>query len=423
MTDFVRFRVLLVAAMAVSPMGLSGQFRASEPVLEPGPVGGQTAAIVFTLMANEVRATSAAWVFAKFQDENGNWRDVRWAESGHSVQRQTGTSGALDALPATGGPFVPGLILEGPRGMDPVGDGEWTVELIWDYSTSQIELPEAGYPVSLQVIDMVRIPEGPFALGEAAGSDDTSAFVGPGAMPLQVTSEDAIEVGSEGLLYEASDYGGDRAGPVPAAFPKGFTGFYVMRQELTDGQYAAFLGSLSGRGRAARDVTRTPGYADAGGSIVSREGDVFATEPDRPANFITWADGIAWAAWAGLRPMSELEFEKIARTPQQGGAEGILGGRWERTVSVGTPEGRRFLGSHGLGFLDDLAQPFAFLNGDWPGPMAVGSGFRGGADGLDAFTTPGHRVYAAYDATYGGENEGFRAVRTAWQRPSGGLDP
>ena len=49
----------------------------------------------------------------------------------------------------------------------------------------------------------------------------------------------------------------------------------------------------------------------------------------------------------------------------------------------------------------------------WPGPMAVGSGFRGGAEGLDDFATPGNRIYGAYDATYGGVNEGFRAVRTA----------
>jgi hypothetical protein len=48
--------------------------------------------------------------------------------------------------------------------------------------------------------------------------------------------------------------------------------------------------------------------------------------------------------------------------------------------------------------------------------MAVGSGFRGGADGLGDLSTPADRVYAAYEATYGGPNDGFCAVRTAPRR-------
>ena len=123
--------------------------------------------------------------------------------------------------------------------------------------------------------------------------------------------------------------------------------------------------------------------------------------------------GDVLSAWAGLRPMSELEFEKIARGPDHYGVEEILGGRWERVVSLGTPEGRAYRGTHGLGFLDTLGQPYTCLNADWPGPMALGSGFRGGAEGLDAFATAGNRIYAAYDATYGSAVEGFRAVRTA----------
>ena len=183
-----------------------------------------------------------------------------------------------------------------------------------------------------------------------------------------------------------------------------------MRRELTEGQYAAFLSTLSGRARAARDITTNPAYAESGGTIGTDD-TVTVDDPDRPASFITWADAIGWAAWAGLRPMTEFEFEKIARGPDSYGVDAMLGGRWERVVTLGTSEGRSFSGSHGLGFIDELGQPFAFLNGDWPGPMAVGSGFRGGF-GPDTFTTAGNRVYGAYDATYGGENEGFRAVRT-----------
>ncbi len=358
------------------------------------------------ISAADVPARSALWVFAKFQDESGNWRDVRWAESGHAL---ASTSGEAVVSPGTGGPFVPGVFLESPSG----GPVEWSATLQWDLSTSGVELGMNGFELMVMTVEMIRVPEGSFTAGDGQASSEISTFFGPDGAPVTIESEAAISVGEgSGLSYAASDFGGDLAGPIPEEYPKGFAGFFVMRRELTDGQYASFLSTLSGRALASRDITQTPGYADAGGSIRVDE-FVSAGDPDRPASHVTWADAIAWAAWAGLRPMSELEFEKVARRADEWRVEAMLGGRWERVVTLGTPEGRRFRGSHGLGFLDELAQPFVFLNWDWPGPMAAGSGFRGGADGLADFSTPGNRVYGAYDATYGGENEGFRAVRTA----------
>ena len=35
----------------------------------------------------------------------------------------------------------------------------------------------------------------------------------------------------------------------------------------------------------------------------------------RPCNHLCWADAVAFAAWAGLRPMTELEYEKACRGP------------------------------------------------------------------------------------------------------------
>lgn len=44
---------------------------------------------------------------------------------------------------------------------------------------------------------------------------------------------------------------------------------------------------------------------------------VFSTStPDRACNWLAWMDGAAYADWAGLRPMTELEFEKTCRGPQ-----------------------------------------------------------------------------------------------------------
>ena len=53
-------------------------------------------------------------------------------------------------------------------------------------------------------------------------------------------------------------------------------------------------------------------YPDRG-TIEFENGIYKARNPDRPANFISWDDGCAFADWAGLRPYTELEFEKACR--------------------------------------------------------------------------------------------------------------
>jgi hypothetical protein len=102
---------------------------------------------------------------------------------------------------------------------------------------------------------------------------------------------------------------------------------------------------------------------------------------------LSWADGAAFAAWAGLRPMTELELEKAVRgsrepLPDEIGPSywGIGGfGRWdwdavksdcqcERPVTVGNAAGRKFTGTHGRGTLA--------LPADWPQEDAGGTGLR-----------------------------------------------
>jgi formylglycine-generating enzyme required for sulfatase activity len=42
------------------------------------------------------------------------------------------------------------------------------------------------------------------------------------------------------------------------------------------------------------------------------------TNPNVACNYLSWADGAAYADWSGLRPMTELEFEKACRGEQPG---------------------------------------------------------------------------------------------------------
>lgn len=41
-----------------------------------------------------------------------------------------------------------------------------------------------------------------------------------------------------------------------------------------------------------------------------------ADQPDRPCNFLSWPDIVSYAAWAALRPPTNLEYEKACRGPR-----------------------------------------------------------------------------------------------------------
>jgi hypothetical protein len=109
-----------------------------------------------------------------------------------------------------------------------------------------------------------------------------------------------------------------------------------------------------------------------------------AAAPHVACDGLAWRDALAFSAWAGLRPMTELEFEKACRGPIQpvsdefawgtattnivtdsdrarGGASywGILdltGNLVENTVAIGRPIGRQFDGAHGEGRVGDLSE-------------------------------------------------------------------
>ncbi len=379
----------------------------------------------------EPTGEEAAWIFGKFERAAGVWGDIRFDAPLSRV--------AVSVIPVTlPAGYAHGLLVHRPR-----GSNRAQVEATWTLEASFFDMPDSGVDVLMWGVDMVKVPEGAFAVGGAEGSSMTyQAFRAGGTddEPFTIASEAAIEVGDATgqLAYSVAEgeayIGGDMGGPIPDLFPKGYEAFWVMKYPLTQGQYAAFLSAIGPRARSSRDITTNAGYQEQGGSINCGE-NCSATFPDRAANFLSWADAIGWASWAGLRPMTEFEYEKAAAgTPflESRYADGELpesvydsarvsdlgvvdmrGGLWERVVSVGTPQGRAFRGSPGQGFVDDLGYPYGFTNPDWPGPRALGSGYRGGTEGLQGLSERTNRTYGAYEATYGNNSQGFRAVLSA----------
>jgi formylglycine-generating enzyme required for sulfatase activity len=268
------------------------------------------------------------------------------------------------------------------------------ISFLWDYGSAGVEAIGEFVDLRLIGIEMVYVPEGSYYLG--SGGEEAECFSDAEGGALEIGSEGALTLGSVSL---------------PAAFPKGYGGFYGMKYELGNGLYDLFL---EGTGRPG-----LPSGSDLSASAGNLDG----------------AEGLLLADWLGLRPMTELEYEKaargveapvaneyawgdtvltvyrgLARAPEGNsrlssgasywGLMGLSGGVWESCVGVDSPEGQAFDGSHGDGNLGSTA---------WSG-LSGGIGLRGGSNQSEWGTL---RVSDRSRSSGGVSDRGFRLVRTA----------
>jgi len=169
---------------------------------------------------------------------------------------------------------------------------------------------------------MVYVPQAAFSVGSGGAESDAFFSYPDTTQPYTITSENSIPVGPvNGQLYyhNLSGNAGDGAGPIPAAFPKGYKAFYCMKYEITQDQYTAFLATLT-----VPQANFRLGYLTASmrafGSLACRNGitgttpaNVATSNPFLPCNFINWFDLTAYLDWSALRPLTEMEYEKACR--------------------------------------------------------------------------------------------------------------
>jgi formylglycine-generating enzyme required for sulfatase activity len=87
-----------------------------------------------------------------------------------------------------------------------------------------------------------------------------------------------------------------------------------MKYEVTQQQYVDFLNTLTQTQATARKHTLDP-LADRYAITGTTVGNYSTNNPNVACNYLGWADDAAYADWSGLRPMTELEFEKACRGP------------------------------------------------------------------------------------------------------------
>ena len=253
----------------------------------------------------------AAWVFIKFRlDPSLPWNHATLSSAGH-VQ----PSGSSITVPTD----LKGAFMF--RSADGSGNVSFPgAQLQWNYGASGVA-DNAVIEVRVMAIEMVLIPQGPYSIGDGASGTRQFELAQTGA-PYTVNSEAAITMGGAGAtsLNAHNNVGGalddfsySATQTLPAAFPKGFQAFYAMKYELTEGQYVDFLNMLTATQQAARFMNQT----GVNGNTIDDTGvapDIHVTTaPERACGHQSWFALAAYADWAALRPMSEMEYEKMCR--------------------------------------------------------------------------------------------------------------
>jgi len=288
----------------------------------------------------------AAWVFVKFRRNGGDWYPARLNDSGHTVPAgaslDVGLADTANSFNANSNPGVGVLVY---RSAD--GTGTFTktgFSLVWKYTLDSVDDNDT-VDIQVHAIEMVYVPDGAFFAGDNAtstgsfkqGSSDNDPWYIGGESAITTANAAGSGTGVDGTAEEYyyvtdSSSDDDATGDVfsiPANFPKGYKKFYVMKGEISQGQWAAFFNTLTADQKSARDVTDATGKNSD--STVNRNavdwtsgdakikdsgtGEVFFHVA---MNFLSWADVAAYLDWSGLRPMSELEFERVGRGPYGG---------------------------------------------------------------------------------------------------------
>jgi formylglycine-generating enzyme required for sulfatase activity len=307
----------------------------------------------------------AAWVFVKYSVSGGEWQHATLNSTGHTTP-----SGAAIDVPGDGkGVFI-------YRDANGTGSNNWdNLELQWNYFADGVA-DDANVSVKVFGIEMVSVPEGSFYVGDGTSTNITAQLeAGTSGTPFQITGEGSLTLGGGGagsignnnksgqLLFPTGDDFDDAASQtLPAAFPKGFNAFYIMKYEVSQQQYVDFLNCLTRTQQNSRTTIDISVTTPSNRSIMVTSGTIYrnsircdavlpASGPitvycdlngdetpgdggDIAMNYFNWADSKAFADWAGMRPMTELEFEKACRGTIAAVADEFA---WGSTAIKGAP--------------------------------------------------------------------------------------
>lgn len=285
-------------------------------------IGNQTVIVQFDVSwDNSWRISSgpanwdAAWIFVKFRRNSGSW--------GHANINIASLEVAGGTLEVTSDEVGATLY----RDSDGTGNVSFTgVQLQWDYGENGVTNVDV-LDVLVFALEMVYVPGGSFFVGDSDPTTNSKFFsvlFGMARPPSLVFSEAPITIQNVfGSLYYFNDSGfaGDQTGTLPVDFPKGFDAFYCMKYEATEGQWVDFFNTLDATMKTNHDLTDI-NHKNSDNEMFRNTiswpiaaTNAITSAPDRALNFTDEDNMSAYLDWSGLRPMTELEFEKACRGP------------------------------------------------------------------------------------------------------------
>jgi hypothetical protein len=291
----------------------------------------------------KVESWDAAWVFVKFLDET-HAKSNLWQHAlldADAARHQAPAGAALDVgLNDDGGNGVGVFIYRDAPGSGPIAYKGVTLKWLRPPSSLNTETRTLISDLRVHAIPMVYVPQGPFKTK------------GPWGHPLSpISNGNTTKAGGYRVGQSAEGWAGWgtnhvatirrlrlEAGTAPKsdAWPNGYGAFYCMKYSISQGQYADFLNSLP----VVQDELRYYCGYNVNRFSIRRVADkaVYTAEaPDRACNFLPYNRIYSYTAWAGLRPITDLEYEKACRGPRDVTSEADAWGAAVCAPAVGLP--------------------------------------------------------------------------------------
>jgi formylglycine-generating enzyme required for sulfatase activity len=304
----------------------------------------------------------AAWVFVKYRVGAGPWAHATLSTTNSDHSAGSGTAATISTTSDGIGTFI---YRTGN------GTGTFNIEnaqLRWNYRANTVD-DNAEIQVQVFAVEMVYVPGGTFTVGDGASQ---AGNVGPAGYAL-TTIDNATKYPAGGCCGNGSS---NEFHQIPASisngYPNGFNHYYAMKYPITQKGYVDFLNTLTRAQQANRHFGNAAGdymAATTGQtSPLNRNGvkivNAPSTEPWTYAcdlnssngvnqaddglhiacNFLNYSDLLSYLDWAGLRPMSVMEFEKLGRGPtaavsgEYAWGSATIPGKALTLSNIGTPE-------------------------------------------------------------------------------------
>lgn len=315
-----------------------------------------------------------AWLFVKYYDvDNCRWKHA-WLSTTDNDHTITDAGGGTNPAyiqvemsnvsGAIGDKAMGAIVYRQKEGS---GNNNWNVRLRWEYGTEATHFVKLSDVKTVKVFgfEMVYIPTDAFYLGDLNTKTDLGYshhfqhYYSP--WPVKVISNrpiycgyksstsskfhwnnnatpvfDTILMGKRYWWTWADGYEdigfcyGEQNSPnnsyaFPVNYPKGYNAIYCMKTEVTQNLYCEFLNTLY---NLAPDHKRYPNKYGSYRFNIRWSGEKFicdasgrgtGTEVDDGGwvalNWVSYNDMLMFLDWCALRPMTEMEYEKICRGP------------------------------------------------------------------------------------------------------------